>query len=108
MSRCRDKVDVIVTDCPLLLSALYNSDEILGEEFNNVVHRVFDSYENMNFLINRVKAYQPVGRLQTEEESDQIQGSLMSLLTTMRVPYEIKNGNIAGYNEIIDYVLYYI
>ncbi len=108
MSRCRDKVDVIVTDCPLLLSALYNSDEILGEEFNSVVHRVFDSYENMNFLINRVKAYQPVGRLQTEEESDQIQGSLMSLLTTMRVPYEIKNGNIAGYNEIIDDVLYYI
>ena len=49
MSRCRDKVDVIVTDSPLLLSALYNSDEILGEEFNNVVYRVFNSYENMNF-----------------------------------------------------------
>lgn len=108
MSRCRDKVDVIVTDSPLLLSALYNSDEILGEEFNNVVHRVFNSYENMNLFVERVKKYQPVGRLHTEEEANQIRDSLMSLLITMNVSYKVVDGHAPGYNQIVINVLHRI
>ena len=43
ISRCADKVDVIVTDSPLLLSAIYNHSELLGEEFNNLVAKIFKS-----------------------------------------------------------------
>ena len=55
MSRCKDKVDVIITDSPLFLSALYNSDKVLGEDVNNVVLNVFNSYDNFNVFIQRVK-----------------------------------------------------
>ena len=50
LSRLAGKVDVIVTDAPIMLSALYNEDELLGDNFNNVVMRVFNSYENRNYF----------------------------------------------------------
>ena len=67
ISRCKDKVDVIVTDSPLPLSLLYNQDENLGEEFNAVVMKVFNSFKNLNYYINRTKPYNPKGRLQNEK-----------------------------------------
>ena len=36
LARCRNDVDVIVTDNPLPLSLLYNQDANLGEDFNKV------------------------------------------------------------------------
>ena len=53
ISRVQDEVDVIVTDSPLLLSILYNQTPILGENFNQLVYDVFNSYNNINYLIKR-------------------------------------------------------
>ena len=52
LSRCKDKVDVIVTDCPLFLTAFYNKSSVLGNEFNKVVLNVFNTYNNVNYLIH--------------------------------------------------------
>ena len=60
ISRCADKVDVIITDSPLLLSLIYNKDPVLGEEFNAVVRKVMNSYNCKNYYITRVKEYNPV------------------------------------------------
>lgn len=43
MSRCRDKVDVIITDSPLPLSIFYNHDKVLDEDFNRTVMNVFNT-----------------------------------------------------------------
>ena len=67
ISRCAKKVDVIITDSPLPLSILYNNDPALTENFNASVMDVFNSYQNMNYLVLRTKPYNPSGRLQTEE-----------------------------------------
>lgn len=99
LSRCRDKVDVLVTDSPLLLSAFYNEDPTLGEEFNKVVRNVFDSYDNINFLLDRVKPYNPVGRNQTEEESDALREPMLKMLEG--IDYTVVNGDIGGYQNIV-------
>ena len=70
MSRCRDKVDALVTDSPLPLCAFYNKSETLGMGFNILIWNVFNSFNNYNVLLERVKPYNERGRLQTEEESD--------------------------------------
>lgn len=72
MMRCRDQVDVIITDSPLPLTIFYNSNPALDENFNTTVMNIFDTYDNYNFLIKRVKPYNPIGRNQTEEESNEI------------------------------------
>lgn len=105
MSRCKDKVDVIVTDSPLPLSIFYNKDTVLGEDFNKTVMNVFNSYNNLNYLLLRVKPYNPIGRHQTEKESDALKQPMVDLLQDRNIKYTEHNGSIEGYEEIISDVL---
>lgn len=105
ISRCTDKVDVIITDSPLLLSTIYNDNPILGEEFNNVVRNVANSYDSINYYITRVKEYNPKGRFQSEEESDAIADRVKDMLDYEGVEYIEKPGSKASYDEIYEEVL---
>lgn len=106
ISRCDGKVDAVVTDSPLPLSILYNArPEVYTENFNKAVMDVFNSYNNMSILLNRVKPYNPAGRHETEEESDQLLPKLRTLLSERGIEYEEEDGNIDGYNRIVDSVL---
>ena len=105
ISRCADKVDVVITDSPLLLSLVYNTNPVLGEDFNNVVRKVVDSYDCANYLLVRTKAYNPVGRFQTEEESDKIADRIRELLDYEKIDYTVTTGDINGYNVIVDQIM---
>lgn len=105
MSRCEDKVDVIVTDSPLPLSIFYNKCERLSETFNNMVMDVFNSYNNINYLVYRNKPYNPVGRYQTEEESNSLFLSISSLLLDRGIEFALISGDKVGYDFVVDDVL---
>lgn len=108
LSRCDGKVDVIITDSPLPLSIFYNKDPRLTENFNKSVMDVFNSYENKNYLILRVKPYNPSGRHQTKEESDALGEPIKNLLKDRDIKFEHINGNKEGYEEIISDILKYL
>lgn len=101
ISRCADKVDVIITDSPLLLSVVYNTDPVLGENFNNVVRDVMNSYDCRNYYLSRVKPYNPVGRHQTESESDAVGNVIHNLLESEKIEYTTYPGEEAGYECIV-------
>lgn len=105
ISKMNGKVDVVVTDSPLLLSKLYNSSSTLGDSFNETVVKVFNSYSNMNYFINRVKKYNPSGRLQTEEQSDELSKKLFSELRELNIPFTLVNGDFNGYNKIVEDIM---
>ena len=114
ISRCADQVDVIVTDSPLLLSILYNNDEVLGDPFNAedlggtfdaVVRKVAKKYNSKNYYLKRVKDYNPSGRFQTEEESDKLATELRHLLDCEGVDYKIRRGDFIGYEQIVEDVM---
>ncbi|WFU52299.1 AAA family ATPase [Bradyrhizobium pachyrhizi] len=71
------KVDFIVTDSPLLLGVAYVSEERERHAVEQSARSLFDSYNNLNFIIERVKPYQPYGRKQTEEEARAIDKRLL-------------------------------
>lgn len=102
LARCRDDVDVIVTDSPLPLAIIYNKNPALGRPFNQVVLNVFDTYDNVNFFIKRGKAYNPKGRNQTEAESDALAEDILHMLDYHRIDYGIVEGDIDGYEYILD------
>lgn len=104
MSRCRDKVDVIVTDSPLPLSILYNKSNVLGEDFNKTVMNCFHSFDNLSYLVLRDKPYNPNGRFQTEEESDRLNETLVDVLRDRNIVYEAIMGNTSGYDMIVSKV----
>lgn len=104
ISRCQDKVDVIVTDCPLFLTAFYNQSPILGKQFNDVVFSVFNSYNNINYFIDRVKDYNPIGRLQTEKESLALKAPMLQMLKDYKVDFTTIDGSLKGYDLIVEQV----
>ena len=80
LSRCNGKVDVIITDSPLPLSIYYKNRPCYTENFDGCVLDIFNSFNSVNYFLNRVKPYNPSGRFQTEEESDQVSIGVKSLL----------------------------
>lgn len=104
ISRCQDKVDVIVTDCPLFLTAFYNQSPILGKQFNDVVFSVFNSYNNINYFIDRVKDYNPIGRLQTEKEALALKAPMLQMLKDYKVDFTTIDRSLKGYDLIVEQV----
>lgn len=105
MMRCRDKVDVIVTDSPLPLGIFYNTNPILGKEYEKVVLDVFNSYNNLNYDIIRVREYVQAGRNQTQEESDEIGDKIQFFLDDHGIEYTMGIGEEVFYDLIAARVL---
>lgn len=105
ISRCAKKVDVVITDSPLLLSLIYNNDPVLGEEFNALVRKVMDSYDCKNYYLHRVKEYNPVGRFQDEAGSDKIGNEIMDLLDKEDISYISVAGDQQGYDVIVNDIM---
>ena len=105
ISKLEGKVDVVVTDSPLLLSSFYSTDELLGDEFNDLVLKIFNHYDSYNAFINRVKDYNPIGRFQTEEESNKVAENLKWFLMCNGVKYTDYNGDIYSYNKLVEDII---
>ena len=103
LSRCMNKVEVIVTDSPILLSAFYNKsgDVELVEALNNCIFTYFKSYNNLNFFLNRTKPYNPIGRFQDEAGSDALVSPLKDLLVANNIDFSQEDGDFNGYDLIV-------
>lgn len=97
LSRVNGKVDAIITDSPLLLSAYYSNDNCAYERTQLIV-KTHHQYDNLNFFINRVKPYNPIGRHQTEEESDKIAKDLEKFLGDLNIKPHRISGDQGGYD----------
>lgn len=87
---------------------LYNNDDTLGHEFNAVVGNVFNSFNNLNYWINRVKPYNPKGRHQTEEEADALIPLLNFVLRDNHVHCTEYRGIEEDYDKIVKDVLRHV
>ena len=74
--RLLNKVDVIVTDSPLLLQLIYSKDNYL----NDLIVNVHQTSNTLDILLNRVKPYSPKGRTQTLEEAIKLDGDMKLIL----------------------------
>lgn len=104
-SKLRDKVDVIITDSPLLLSIYYNNDNNIQNELSALALKIFDSYDNYNYFIHRVKTYNPKGRFQTEDEAIAIANNMKEFLMDFNIKFEEFNGDTNGYDLIYDDII---
>jgi hypothetical protein len=100
----RGKVSHVITDSPLLLSNIYAPDDYI-EGFEDVVKNVFNSYNNINFFIKRVKTYNPVGRNETEEAARAVDIKMQNMLNTYGVKYDMIEGDEAAPRKIFDKIL---
>lgn len=81
-------LDFVIMDGPLLNAAMY----VQGDYFKNfepLVVEVFNSYDNVNFFLerNRSKKYQRAGRSQDSEQAAQLCEQTLALLERYQVPF---------------------
>lgn len=101
--RVKDDVDVIVTDSPLFFSLVYGEQK--PDSFYQLVMEEFNSYENLNYYIKRVKPYQEKGRNQTEEEAKNLDDIIKFKLSENNIEYTEIPGTIQGINLVVGDIL---
>lgn len=97
------QVDVIVTDCPILLSPVY--DALKRPTFKQLVVEEHNKNWTYNAFIRRAKKYNPEGRIHTEVQARQIDRDVMDLLYETDQCFEVMDGNEDGVNNIVKKIL---
>ena len=95
LNRLMDKVDVAITDSPLLLSAFY-APEGYPLSFKQSVFDFFETYSNVNIFVERSHEYAADGRLQNEAEADALAESMKQFLSENGIGYYTVTANDAN------------
>lgn len=105
LSRLKDKVSVVITDSPILLSLFYCHDLSIYDELKALVVKADRQFCNRNLYISRQKTYNPIGRLQTEEESDEIATHIKAFLLKNRICHDCMFGAQEDYDRVYQQLL---
>lgn len=99
----KGNVDVIITDCPLIVQAYYTDKYKFpyADELRQLVLKLYSLEDNINYFVNRDKPYNPDGRFQTEADSDSISDNLKEYLDNLDIEYKEINGNITDYDSVV-------
>lgn len=84
----RGKVDVVVSDSPIFMPALYATGANSITDLERIVLDMFHSFHNINYFVPRSKPYNSAGRTQTSQESLQLQVRLLEMLERNAVGYK--------------------
>lgn len=97
MLRVADKVDVAITDSPVLLAGFYADKYPNGSAPANFRETTISSQHalkpSLSYYIRRVKKFNPAGRNQTADESDAIGDEIIKFLDNADVSYTLVDGN---------------
>lgn len=103
LQRLNHKVQVVITDAPLLHSAIYCADD--HHTFKKLILEEYNKFENLSYYIKRRKDYNPNGRTQTFEEAKLVDSKIMGYLSDNGVKINMVEGNIDAIDSIIADVL---
>jgi hypothetical protein len=107
LNRVMGKVDVIITDSPILLSTVY--DELYNPNgfdplFRQYVLQNHNRMRTVNFFIERHKEYNPNGRLQSRDEAISVDRMVKSFLDGHNVPFVSIPGEKQNLATIVNHI----
>lgn len=72
-------LDFAITDSPLPLPSFYKPTPY-HRNFDSIVFEAFNSYNNVNYFLNRVDSFEKIGRRHNENDSIEIAGHLQQFM----------------------------
>lgn len=101
LKRLETKVDVVITDSPILLGMFYCTDNSIKAELQRLMEVANQHFNNWNYFVLRDKPYNPTGRLQTEAESERISHELKHYLIDNHISFDEVYGCQQSYDQIV-------
>ena len=92
LERLRNKVDYIITDCPLLLIGYYSlvNNGRHYDIVNKLSHTLFNTYPNINFFIKSLRdGYTLNDRIHDKIEAEIIDQQLIDILVSYNYDYRV-------------------
>ena len=88
----RDEVEVIVTDSPLILSAIYDKSKC--QSLKDLVLKEFNSYNNFTYFIERDKKvpYEQEGRYQDLKGAKKVDREVKKFMDENNIKYSVLQG----------------
>ena len=87
LERLRGKVEVIVTDSPILMSHIYGRNN--STDFTMRIDDEYKKYYNFNLFIKRGDTFQQAGRIQNLEESKVLDRKIMNMLKEKNIYFGV-------------------
>jgi hypothetical protein len=98
--RCAEDVDIIVTDSPLLLGLVYMPEDFELPSLRNTIREAYSLYESIDIFLIREKAYNPKGRMQTEDEAKELDNVVRTMLNNEHIEHFVVNSDLNAVAEI--------
>lgn len=105
VSRVAGQVDVIITDSPILLSAIYNPDPEIQNELEALTVKMFNQYNNLNIVLKRTFPYQKEGRMHSEEQSSEIYQKIIECLNQNGIGYSVFDNKDGTQQTLMDIIV---
>lgn len=87
LDRLVGKVDIVVTDSPILLNTVYLQEP--NEDFQQMIRKVSEQYPSFNLVVRRGNVFQQEGRIHNEQQSRQLDQDILQMLQENGVYYGI-------------------
>ena len=100
--RLNGKVDVIVTDSPLLHSLIYDTGD--NKSLENLILEEHSKYDSLNIFLNRKKEYNPNGRNQTFKEAVELDNRIKHMLDVHSEGYEVIDAVPENIQLVVDMI----
>jgi len=93
LERLRGKVEVVVTDSPILMNHVYGENN--SKAFTDAIDAEYKKYFNFNLFVQRGEGFQQEGRVQNLEESIQLDRKIKKMLREKNIFFGVyKHENV--------------
>ncbi len=104
LRRLVGKVDIVITDAPLILGLSYIPENYYISSFRQFTWEIFSSYNNLNIYIEREKGYVATGRNQKAADAIEIDQQVLHVLKAYKVPFISVPGNESAEDIIFKHI----
>lgn len=98
------KTQVIVTDSPILMGAVY-CGEAYQKRLVDLLQVINSGTNRLNFFLERRWGYVKTGRVHSESEALEVDGSILKLLDKIKEPYDFVSRTDRPVTNILDKVM---
>lgn len=105
--RLLNKVQVILTDSPIILSCVYDSSK--NQYLRDLVLTEYNKWNCYDIFLERKKNYNPSGRVQkTIEEASKIDTKILDFMIDNEIPYQSLPGEKESVDKIVKNILHHL